>query len=145
MAKDKRIDAYIAKSPEFAKPILNYVRTVVHETCPDAEETLKWNMPTFMYKGILCGMAAFKQHAAFGFWKSKLVLAKNGRPADASWGHFGRITRLSDLPSRKVLAGYVSVTNLRRSFLTPAGAYVASAVAASGKPRGRAREWTCST
>src|SRR5690242_15532611 len=74
---DPRVDDYIAKAPDFAQPILEKVRETVHAACPDAEETLKWKMPTFMYGGsILCGMAAFKQHVSFGFWKHALVMGK---------------------------------------------------------------------
>ena len=72
---DKRIDAYIAKSPDFAKPILARVREIVHEGCSDCEETLKWSAPTFMYNGaILCGMVAFKEHRIFHFWKGQLFV-----------------------------------------------------------------------
>src|SRR5688500_4106112 len=66
--KDPRIDAYIANSAAFAQPILKHLRRIVHAGCPDAEETMKWRMPHFDYKGMLCHMAAFKQHCAFGFW-----------------------------------------------------------------------------
>jgi hypothetical protein len=52
--KDARIDQYIAKSQDFAKPILTHLRSVVHATVPEVEETLKWSSPTFMYKGMLC-------------------------------------------------------------------------------------------
>jgi len=41
MYKDPRIDAYIAKSADFAQPILNHVRKLVHAACPNVEETLK--------------------------------------------------------------------------------------------------------
>jgi uncharacterized protein YdeI (YjbR/CyaY-like superfamily) len=50
-------------------------------------------------------MAAFKHHAAFGFWKGSLVIG-TGKGADAM-GQFGRITKRSDLPSAKMLAAYV--------------------------------------
>jgi hypothetical protein len=30
-------------------------------------------MPSFEYKGLLCGFAAFKQHCTFGFWKQSLL------------------------------------------------------------------------
>ena len=100
---DPRIDAYIANAADFAQPILRHIREVVHSTCPEVEETMKWRNPSFLYKGMLCGMAAFKAHVGFGFWKGSLILEGN---RDAM-GHFGRITSLSDLPSRKVLAGYV--------------------------------------
>ena len=105
--RDPRIDAYIARSAEFARPILTHVRAVVHGACPEAEETLKWGSPTFMYQGMLCGMAAFKQHCAFGFWKGSLIVGPDGRNADQAMGQFGRITMQSDLPSKKVLSGYV--------------------------------------
>jgi uncharacterized protein YdeI (YjbR/CyaY-like superfamily) len=105
--KDPRVDAYIAKSGDFARPILIRAREVVHEACPDVEETLKWGMPSFMYEGILCGMAAFKQHASFGFWKSALILDAKGNRADEAMGSFGRLTRVSDLPPKRVLIGYV--------------------------------------
>jgi len=105
--RDKRIDTYIAKSADFAQPILQYLREIVHEGCPEIEETMKWSFPHFMYKGILCSMASFKQHCVFGFWKGSLVLdGKDSNSTDAM-GQFGRITSLHDLPSKSVLLGYV--------------------------------------
>jgi uncharacterized protein YdeI (YjbR/CyaY-like superfamily) len=105
--RDPRITAYIANAASFARPILTHLRALVHEACPEAEETLKWGMPTFMHHGILCGFAAFKAHATFGFWKGSLILDARGRPAEAAMGNFGRLTAVSDLPARRVLLGYV--------------------------------------
>jgi uncharacterized protein YdeI (YjbR/CyaY-like superfamily) len=105
--RDPRIDAYIAKSADFAKPILAHLRGVVHEACPDVEETIKWSFPHFQYRGMLCAMAAFKAHCTFGFWKGRRVVAAVGGGAEKAMGQFGRITRLTDLPSKKVIAGYV--------------------------------------
>ena len=62
--RDPRVDAYIAGSAEFARPVLSHLREAVHQACPDVEETLKWNAPHFMYHGMLAGMAAFKAHCA---------------------------------------------------------------------------------
>lgn len=104
--KDPRVDAYIAKSPEFARPILTHLREVVHSACPDVEETMKWSAPHFMYEGMLARMVAFKAHCAFGFWNGSLVVDGNGKN-DEGAGQFGRITSLADLPPKKVLAGYV--------------------------------------
>src|SRR5215471_14352809 len=82
--RDKRIDAYIGKSAEFAQPILRYLREIVHEGCPEVQETIKWSFPNFEHKGIICGMAAFKEHCSFGFWKGSLVVAgDDGKSADA--------------------------------------------------------------
>jgi uncharacterized protein YdeI (YjbR/CyaY-like superfamily) len=106
VTKDPRVDAYIEKSAEFARPILNHLREVVHAACPEVEETMKWSFPNFLYKGMFCNMAAFKEHCSFGFWKSSLILEK-GHVTEDAMGQFGRITRVSDLPSRKVLTGYI--------------------------------------
>lgn len=104
--KDPRVDAYIARSADFAKPILSHIRKLVHTGCPEVEETMKWSFPHFMHKGMLCSMASFKQHCAFGFWKEKLVLGKTQSEKEAM-GTFGRITSLSDLPNDKTLIGYI--------------------------------------
>src|SRR5688500_7622547 len=93
---DPRIDAYIEKSGEFARPILSHLRRLVHEVCPDAKETLKWSMPSFEYKGILCTFAAFKEHCTFGFWKQSLM-EQGSFPEKNSMGSVGRITSLDDL------------------------------------------------
>jgi uncharacterized protein YdeI (YjbR/CyaY-like superfamily) len=102
---DPRIDAYIARSADFAKPILRHLRKLVHTACPDVGETMKWSAPHFDYKGIMCSMAAFKEHCAFGFWKHALVMAGGG--AREAMGSFGRITSLDDLPSDREIVGYV--------------------------------------
>ena len=101
-AKDPRVDAYIAKSADFAKPILQHLRTVVHEACPECVEEMKWSFPHFTYKGMLASMASFKQHCAFGFWKASLVMEDDARNADAM-GQLGRITSLADLPPKAAL------------------------------------------
>lgn len=103
---DPRIDAYIANSAEFAQPILAHLRELVHETCPQVEETIKWGMPTFVHAGgILCGMAAFKQHASFGFWKHALVVGE-GEPRDGM-GSYGKMVSLKDLPPKKTLVAHI--------------------------------------
>jgi uncharacterized protein YdeI (YjbR/CyaY-like superfamily) len=105
-SRDPRVDAYIANSADFARPVLTYLRELIHETCPDVEETLKWRMPSFMYRGILCGFAAFREHCTFGFWKGSLIVADRRKSLDAM-GSFGRITKRTDLPSKAVLRGYI--------------------------------------
>ncbi|MBA2610496.1 MAG: YdeI/OmpD-associated family protein [Bacteroidetes bacterium] len=110
--KDKRIDDYIAKSAGFAQPILKHFREVVHKTCPDAEETMKWSFPHFDYKGsMMCSMAAFKQHAVVGFWKAPLM--KDGgklvamAKTEEAMGHLGKLKSLKDLPKDTILAKYI--------------------------------------
>lgn len=104
---DPRIDAYIEKSADFAQPILSHLRELIHKACPDVDETLKWSMPAFEYKGILCGLAAFKAHCTFMFWKQSLLESDAFPETKTAMGSFGRITSLKDLPKDKVLIGLI--------------------------------------
>ncbi len=109
-ATDSRIDAYIDKAPSFAQPILKYIRQTVHELCPQTQETIKWGMPHFMYKGeLMCGMAAFKKHCAFGFWKAALLQDPEGKMemGKSAMGDWGKITSIADLPAKEVLASFI--------------------------------------
>ena len=102
--RDPRVDAYIEKSALFAKPILNRLREVVHAACPEVQETMKWSMPHFDYEGPLCGMSAFKEHCAFGFWKGSLIVEN---PSAEAMGQLGRIRSVRDLPSKKTLIAWI--------------------------------------
>lgn len=114
--KDPRVDAYIEKAAPFARPILKKLRSLAHKGCPEVVETIKWGMPSFEYKGPFCGMAAFKAHCSFGFWKSailfddKLSTDENGA-SKMAWGAPGhdavstRIESLADLPSDDIILG----------------------------------------
>ena len=98
---DPRIDAYIARSAGFARPILEHLRAIVHAACPGVEEGIKWGMPFFSHEGApMCHMAAFKQHCSFGFWLSKEVIGGN---EGEGMGQFGKLASLKDLPPKKEL------------------------------------------
>ncbi len=98
MSRDPRVDAYIGRQADFARPILEHLRETVHAACSEVEETIKWGMPSFVYKGkILGNIAAFKTHATLGFWRSREVLGETGFEDDAM-GQFGRITTVDQLP-----------------------------------------------
>jgi uncharacterized protein YdeI (YjbR/CyaY-like superfamily) len=107
---DPRVDLYIEKAVPFAQPVLTHLRNLVHQACPRATESVKWGMPFFLQQGIvLCHMAAFKQHCAFGFWgpEMKKVLATDGLASSKAMGSLGRITSLRDLPADKLLLRYM--------------------------------------
>lgn len=113
MAKDKRIDAYIANAQPFAQPILKKLRGLIHKGNPGVTETIKWGMPSFDYKGPFCSFAAFKQHAVFGFWKYKLINDPKGylgeifNKGGESMGNLGRMTSVKDLPPDKVFLDFI--------------------------------------
>jgi len=106
---DSRVDDYIAKSADFAKPILTHLRDLVHRASPELKETMKWSSPFFDHEGPVCQLAAFKQHCAFGFWKAALMEDPNqilNQQPDTA-GSIGRITSLADLPADEVLIAYI--------------------------------------
>lgn len=111
MAAKKQIpevDAYIAKSAEFARPILKKIRTLFHKACPQAEEAMKWGAPSFIYHGLLGGMAAFKNHATWGLWRCKEHSDPLGLFKDKCSGNFNsKLTSVKDLPSDKVMIAYI--------------------------------------
>jgi uncharacterized protein YdeI (YjbR/CyaY-like superfamily) len=111
MNKDPRVDVFIEKSADFAKPILIELRSLVHEAHPEIEETWKWSFPTFTYQDkIICSMSAFKNHCSFGFWQASSlpdphqILERVGKTA---MGSLGKISNLSDLPERSILIDYI--------------------------------------
>ena len=103
---DPRVDAYIAKSADFAQPILEHLRALIHKACPEVEEGIKWSMPFFSYQGTtMCMMAAFKQHCSFRFWLAREVLGDAAE--EDGMGQFGKLSSLGDLPSDKQMTTYI--------------------------------------
>lgn len=105
-AKSERIDIYISKAMPFAQPILNHLRELVHSAHPGIEEGWKWSFPHFLYQDeIVCSMASFKGHCAFGFWKASLLKTGDGifRESTDGMGSLGKIRSLSDLPSDNLI------------------------------------------
>lgn len=102
---DPRVDVYIEKAQPFARPVLRHIRALVHRAVPDVEETMKWSFPHFQYQGMLCSMAAFKQHCAFGFWNHSMM-TEDQKSADAM-GQFGRIASVDDLPADRTFVSLV--------------------------------------
>lgn len=104
------VDVYIAKSADFAQPILTYLRDIVHEAIPDIQEEMKWSRPFFVHRDVILGnISAFKQHCSFGLWGAEIatVLREDGVASGDGMGTFGRITSIKDLPSRAKLLSYV--------------------------------------
>jgi uncharacterized protein YdeI (YjbR/CyaY-like superfamily) len=96
---DQRVDTYIESAQPFARPILIHIRKLMHTGCPDLTETVKWGMPHFEYKGVIGSMAAFKEHAVFGFWKEDLIPGmKQYIKEKEAMGSWGRITSIDGIP-----------------------------------------------
>jgi|SRR5450432_240510 len=108
---DPRVDTYIEKAAPFARPILLKLRKLIFQACPEAKETIKWSFPNYDIHGsMLCSMASFKEHCAFGFWKAALLKDPEGVLKIAernSMGHLDKLLSLKDLPSDKILLAYL--------------------------------------
>ena len=152
--KNPAVDAYIAKSADFARPILAHVRALVHRACPQIEETLKWGVPHFERNGIVANMAAFKQHAAFGFWSQKLLAPRLGKDAARMFPPKGessmggrKIRSLADMPPDALIlrtvkaavalneAGIRPTRELKRKPPPKAPPYLAAALKKNAKAR----------
>lgn len=105
------VTAYIEKSADFAKPILNHLRELIHNTCPGVEEDIKWGTPHYSYNGDhLVMMAGFKNHCSFSLYKAEMMKDKaisDSVKAGKKFGYMDKIKNLSDLPSDKILAAYL--------------------------------------
>ena len=96
------VDAYIANSQDFAKPILEHLRNLIHQNCPDVKEEIKWSLPHFDYKDdYMCVVASYKNHCSFSFLKAELMtdprlkVSKDLKPIQR---YLGKITKIGDLP-----------------------------------------------
>jgi uncharacterized protein YdeI (YjbR/CyaY-like superfamily) len=106
-----QFDEYFAKSADFAKPILEYLRQLIHDTCPEVEEVIKWGYPHFDYKDdIICILAAYKNHCSFSLYKAELMndpkLIESVK-AGKKMGYTDKVKSLSDLPSKEILVAYI--------------------------------------
>ncbi len=61
----RSIDEYIKMFPKSVQDILQKIKQVIREAAPDADEAIKYQMPTFVLKKNLVHFAAFKNHIGF--------------------------------------------------------------------------------
>ncbi|NOT74923.1 MAG: hypothetical protein HOP08_08330 [Cyclobacteriaceae bacterium] len=108
---NKKVEAYIRKAAAFAKPILTHLRHLIHETCPDVEEDIKWGTPHYSYKGDhLCMLGGFKNHCSFSLYKAEMMkdpAILDSVKAGKKFGDMDKIKDISDLPTKKVLIAYI--------------------------------------
>jgi uncharacterized protein YdhG (YjbR/CyaY superfamily) len=61
----KSVDEYLARVPEPARSTLNKVRAVIQSIVPaETIETISYQVPSYKYKGMLVGFAAFSDHCS---------------------------------------------------------------------------------
>lgn len=106
-----KVDAYADQLPEFAKPIFAHLRALVHATCPQVSDEIKWGIPHFVYKGEnLCVFAAYSKHCSFSFAKDSLMAdarLKSNAALPAAKRFMGKLTSAADLPRDGELAAWI--------------------------------------
>ena len=131
-----KVDKYIGSAQEFAQPILNHLRELTHKGCPEIEETVKWGMPFFEFRGkIVCCMAAFKKHCRFGFWGKEIrVVLREAKVAGMNGsGWFERITHIDELPADKSMIDFVR----RAAVMIESGNYTSPIAARNQKAKAK--------
>ncbi|MEP6563824.1 MAG: DUF1801 domain-containing protein [Mesorhizobium sp.] len=106
-----KVDAYAGQAEDFARPILAHLRGLIHATCPEVVEEIKWGIPHFDYRGeMMCIFAAYNNHCSFSFWKDSLMadarLRRNAELAAAK-RFMGNLTSLADLPADAELTAWI--------------------------------------
>jgi uncharacterized protein YdhG (YjbR/CyaY superfamily) len=59
------IDEYIDGFPQHVQEILQQIRQIIRDAAPEAEEAIKYQIPTFVLDGNLVHFAAFAKHIGF--------------------------------------------------------------------------------
>jgi len=106
-----RVDGYIAKSADFAIPILDYLRQLIHETCANVQEDVKWGIPHYSYKGdYLCMLGSYKNHCSFSLYKAEFMKDKEiaeSVKAGKNFGYMDKIKSVSELPQKQILVALI--------------------------------------
>jgi uncharacterized protein YdhG (YjbR/CyaY superfamily) len=83
-AQPKDLDDYIGRVPQDVQEILQKIRGIVRKAAPDAEEAIKYQIPTFVLHGNLVHFAAFRKHIGF-YPTPSAIKAFSGELADYEW------------------------------------------------------------
>ena len=90
------IDEYIAGYPKDVQAILQKIRTTIKKAAPDAEEAMKYQIPTFVQNGNLVHFGAYKTH--IGFYPTSKAIAKFKKELSAYAGAKGTVRFPLDKP-----------------------------------------------
>jgi uncharacterized protein YdeI (YjbR/CyaY-like superfamily) len=106
-----QVTAYLADCAEFARPIMNHLRQLLHATCPSVVEQIKWGILHFDYHGdMMCIFAAHAKHCSFTFFKQAIMSDARLRENidfPAAKRFMGRLTCLADLPPDRELIALI--------------------------------------
>jgi uncharacterized protein YdhG (YjbR/CyaY superfamily) len=92
----KTIDEYIAGFPKDVQAILQKIRMTIRKAAPEAEEAIKYQIPTFTLKGNLVHFGAYKNH--IGFYPAPRAIEEFKKELSAYEGSKGTVRFPFDKP-----------------------------------------------
>src|SRR5688572_8884004 len=63
------VDAFIESLPDSARPVTAKLCAIIRKAAPNLEEVIRWNSPVWKGRGLVCALAAFKNHVSITFWR----------------------------------------------------------------------------
>ncbi len=106
MRSAKDVDEYIANASASTRPILLTLRRIFQRASPKLQETIKWNVPCYEYKGQVGSFSASRTHVSWGLWKSRLLNDPDGLIGRGIMAG-GQITSVSEIPPATKLASLI--------------------------------------
>ena len=104
--KATSVDDYLARAPEVTRPVLAELRRIFLAASPKIEETIKWGVPIFTYKGDLGGISASRAHVTWSLWKARQL-----NDPHKLIGHGillgGRVASLAEMPPEAALTDLI--------------------------------------
>lgn len=110
-AASPEVDAYIEKQDAGRRTTLQQIRNLIHETVPEAHETMRYRMPTYELDQVVCAFASQKNYISL-YMDVDLVEAHADELKHLDVGKSCiRFKRIEDLPLdtvRQILAAKIS-------------------------------------
>jgi uncharacterized protein YdhG (YjbR/CyaY superfamily) len=105
------IDEYISAFPKDVQAILKKVRTTIRKAAPDAEEAIKYQIPTFVQNGNLVHFGAYKTH--IGFYPTSKAIVKFKKELSPYAGAKGTVRFPLDKPIPFDLIGRIAKSRVQ--------------------------------
>jgi hypothetical protein len=106
MPRSKEVDAWFSKYQNPMKPVVERIRTIVLDSDPRMEECIKWQAPTFVYRGNLASFfPRSKQHASLMFHTGAQIPGKH--PLLEGDGDTGRVVKIASIDDAESARGQI--------------------------------------
>lgn len=78
--KSNAVDLYLRHTPKHQRELMSIVRRIIQSTLPDVEESIKFGVPFYSRKGLLCYLSPLKKQEGIyiGFVKGYRMSDESG-------------------------------------------------------------------